>query len=608
MIQLNSVSKSFGTRVIFDDVTLQMGQGERLGLIGRNGHGKSTLFKMILGEEDYDSGTLSFPKNYQLGHLAQHLNFTQKTILEESCLGLPLEEKDHHYKVEAILFGLGFTKTDMQRAPSEFSGGFQIRLNLAKVLVSNPNLLLLDEPTNYLDIISIRWLISFLKQWKNELIIISHDREFMDQVTTHTAMIHRCKIKKIQGNTQKLYEQIALEEEIYEKTRQNDEKKRKEIEEFVTRFRAQANKASLVQSRVKQLEKMPEQEKLAKIASLGFKFNYAPTQAKIILEANNLNFSYSADKPIIKNFNITIKHGEKIAIIGKNGKGKSTLLNLLSGGIQPQTGEVKLHNSIKTGIFGQTNISRLNPNITIEEEIGSVDSNLTKTAIRNICGTMMFTSDDATKKISVLSGGEKSRVLLGKILAKESNLLFLDEPTNHLDMDSISALTESLALFPGTVIIVTHSEAILKELATRFIVFQGQEQTVFDGTYDDFLEKIGWDEEKEIELDNKPSPSRKKLSQHERALIIKERAKIVNPLKNRIEQIEEEITSLEQNISNHNEAIIAASGSAEGHLIAKYSIEIKDAENRIESLFTELEEKSALLSEETKKFEAMLEG
>ncbi len=606
MLQITNLTKTYGTRVVFDQITLQMQAGERLGLVGRNGYGKSTLFKMILGEEAYDSGTLSLPKNYRLGHLAQHLKFTEQSVLDEACLGLLPEEKDHTYKVEAILFGLGFTKADMGRAPGEFSGGFQIRLNLAKVLVSSPNLLLLDEPTNYLDIISIRWLVGFLKQWKNELIIISHDRDFMDQVSTHTAMIHRLKIKKIQGDTQKVVEQIIMEEEIYEKTRANDEKKRKEIEEFVTRFRAQAHKATLVQSRIKQLEKMPEQEKLARIASLGFTFNYASTQAKNILETQNLNFSYQQDKPIIKNFSINIKHGEKIAIIGKNGKGKSTLMNLMAKLLTPISGEVKEHNSLKSGVFGQTNIARLNPGLTVEEEIGSADFNLSKTAVRNICGTMMFTSDDATKKISVLSGGEKSRVLLGKILAKEANVLFLDEPTNHLDMDSISALTESLVLFPGTVIIVTHSEMILKELPTRFIVFQNDEQVVFDGSYDEFIEKVGWEEEKNQGIEVKKSGLSRKEMQHERANIIKERAKILNPLKSQVEKIELEITNLETSITINNEAILKASAEGHTHKIAEFSINIKNAEKKIEDLFFELEEKSLRLSEETTRFEEML--
>jgi ATP-binding cassette subfamily F protein 3 len=605
MLQIINLTKSFGTRTIFDQITLQMSEGERLGLVGRNGFGKSTLFKMILGEENYDSGSLSFPKNYRIGHLAQHLKFTEPTILEEACLGLLPEEKEQTYKVEAILFGLGFTKNDMNRAPSEFSGGYQIRLNLAKVLVSSPNLLLLDEPTNYLDIISIRWLIGFLKQWKNEFIIISHDRDFMDSVSTHTAMIHRNKIKKIPGDTQKVFEQIILEEEIYEKTRLNDEKRRSEIEEFVTRFRSQANKASMVQSRVKMLEKMPEQEKLAKIQSLGFSFHYCPTQAKVIMEAQTINFGYTQEKTLIKDLSFTIKHGEKVAIIGKNGKGKSTLLNVLTGELKANSGLVKNHSSMKSGYFGQTNIQRLVLDSTIEEEIGSVDRNLTKTQIRNICGSMMFSADDATKKISVLSGGEKSRVLLGKILAKEANVLFLDEPTNHLDMDSISALTESLVLFPGTVFIVTHSELILNEIPTKFIVFQNDGPIVFEGSYQDFLEKIGWEDEKHETNQKKNKLSYKEIKD-QRAKIIKERAGIINPLKNIVEKIEQEIGNLEGKINVDNDLILKASESGETHKISSLSIQIKQAENKIEELFIDLEEKSLKLSEETERFELIL--
>ncbi len=280
MLKIQGLSKSYGGRVLFEDVSLQMGSGERLGLVGRNGHGKSTLFRIILGEEEADSGTVSFPRNYRIGHLAQKIEFSKPTVLEEGCLGLPKGEEDYHYKVEMILFGLGFSEADMARPPAEFSGGYQVRLNLAKVLVSNPNLLLLDEPTNYLDIVSIRWITQFLRDWENELILISHDREFMDDVTTHTAAIHRRKLRKIQGGTEKLYAQILQDEEIHEKTRLNEEKKRKQEEAFINRFRAQATKASAVQSRIKRLEKMPALEKLAHIDHLDFSFRSVPFYAE----------------------------------------------------------------------------------------------------------------------------------------------------------------------------------------------------------------------------------------------------------------------------------------------------------------------------------------
>src|SRR3990172_2950016 len=257
MIQANNLEKSYGRQLIFDDVSFTINPGERVGLVGRNGHGKTTLFRMILNEEHPDAGAIRIPNHYHIGHLSQHLKFTEQTVLQEACLSIPKTEdgRDESYKVKAILSGLGFASDDLELNPAALSGGFQVRLNLAKVLVSEPNLLLLDEPTNYLDIVSIRWLIQFLRNWKNELIIITHDRSFMDSVTTHTMAIHRCGIRKIAGPTENVYQQLLMEEEIYEKTRVNDEKKRNEIEQFINRFRAKATKAKAVQSRVKALQK-----------------------------------------------------------------------------------------------------------------------------------------------------------------------------------------------------------------------------------------------------------------------------------------------------------------------------------------------------------------
>ncbi|MBI5299670.1 MAG: ABC-F family ATP-binding cassette domain-containing protein [Deltaproteobacteria bacterium] len=495
MLSIQNLHKTYGAQVLFDGASLQMTPGEKLGLVGRNGHGKSTLFRLVLGEEDADSGIISLPRNYRIGHLAQHLHFTQPTVLEEACLGLPEGEEWDHYKAERILFGLGFVEEDMSKAPSTFSGGFQIRLNLAKVLVSNPNLLLLDEPTNYLDILSIRWITKFLRAWKNELIIISHDWEFMDSVTTHTAAIHRHKIIKLSGGTEKLYAQIAQDEEIHEKTRVNEEKKRKQVEVFISRFRAKASKASSVQSRVKQLEKMGEKEKLGRIANLDFAFHYASIPAKRLMEVHNLSFHFDSQKPLIHNFNFTIHAGDRIAVIGKNGYGKSTLLNLMAGELNPLHGTIRSHPNLELGYFGQTNIDRLHKKQTVEQEIGSANGALNRTAVRTLCGIMMFSGDNAEKKVGVLSGGERSRVLLGKILAAPANLLFLDEPTNHLDMQSIESLVEAIENFEGAVVIVTHSEMILRAVATRLVLFQHGNAEVFNGGYDDFLEKVGWEEE-----------------------------------------------------------------------------------------------------------------
>lgn len=495
MLRIQDVSKSYGKQVLFEGASLQMLPGERLGLIGRNGFGKSTLLRLILKEENPDEGIIATPKNYRIGHLAQHIHFTQPTVLEETCLGLPPEEEWDHYKAEAILFGLGFTAVDMDKPPLTFSGGFQIRINLAKVLVSNPNLLLLDEPTNYLDIVSIRWLTQFLRNWKNEMILVSHDREFMDSVTTHTALIHRQKIKRVEGGTEKLYALVAQEEETYEKTRVAQDKERKRAEEFITRFRAQAARAAMVQSRVRALEKMGQREQLSQFHDLDFDFHYAPIESKTLLEANNVSFSYDPKIPLIPPFNLIINATDRIAVIGKNGKGKSTLLNLLAGELKPKTGSIRSHAHMRLGYFGQTNISRLHPKLTVEEEIDHANPKLGRTAVRGICGVMMFSGDQAEKKVANLSGGEKSRVLLGKILAAPANLLFLDEPTNHLDMQSIDALVESIQDFDGASVIVTHSEEILRQVATKLVIFHRGKVEVYPGTYDEFLDSIGWEEE-----------------------------------------------------------------------------------------------------------------
>ena len=527
MIQLSRIHKSFGEQTLFDGADFVLNKKERVGLAGRNGSGKSTLFKIITGAEHLESGTLTIPRGYKIGELSQYLQFSSPTILAEAALGLPKEERDLTYKAEIILNGLGFKEEEFTRSPESFSGGFQIRINLAKLLLSEPDLLLLDEPTNYLDIVTSRWLADTLRSWEGELIIITHDRSFMDSVTTHTALIHRGKIRKVQGGTTKLYEQIAQEEEIYEKTRANEQKKRDEIQRFIDRFRAKASKAALVQSRVKALEKMEVKDALTEEDSLEFRFAEKDFHGKVLLEAKRLSFGY--DAPLFSDLTFSVAKTDRIGIIGKNGKGKSTLLKILAKELKPNKGEVSTNPATVLSYFGQTNVERLNLSRTIEEEITLAQPNLHRTKVRAICGTMMFEGDAALKKISVLSGGEKSRVLLGKIIATPSNLLLLDEPTNHLDMDSIDSLMDSIEVFSGAILLVTHDEEILKKLCTRLIVFQGEKAFVFEGGYESFLDRIGWEEEG-------PPPSIKK---------VKREAPVKEPKKRSIKSIEDKILQLE---------------------------------------------------------------
>jgi len=322
MLTVNKLALSFGAQELFSDVNFNINTSERIGLVGRNGSGKTTLFNMLTGEIVAEGGAISIPKNYTIGYVKQHLKFTKPNVIEECCLGLPVGYEDDIWKAEKILTGLGFSYEDMYKDPFLFSGGYQVRLNLAKVLVSEPDLLLLDEPTNYLDIVSIRWMERFLRNWPNELVLITHDRTFMDTVTTHTMIIHRQKVKKIQGNTARMYEQIAIEEETHERTRVKTDKQRKEMEAFITRFRSKARLASMAQSRVKALKRTTAMDKLDEIKTLEFSFKEAPFLAKKVMNAENITFSYPNSEILINNFSINIGKSDRVCIVGKNGKGK----------------------------------------------------------------------------------------------------------------------------------------------------------------------------------------------------------------------------------------------------------------------------------------------
>ncbi len=614
MIQASRLSKAYGRQVIFDDVSFTVSPGERIGLVGRNGSGKTTLFRLIIGEERPDDGVIGIPNDYRIGHLSQHTDFTKETVLGEGCLHLGTGEdgKDESYRVKAILLGLGFSEDDFPRSPWALSSGYQVRLNLAKLLITEPNLLLLDEPTNYLDIVSIRWLARFLRYWRNELIVITHDRSFMDSVTTHTMGIHRGKVRKVAGPTGKYYDQILLEEEVYEKTRLNDEKRRKEVEQFINRFRAQATRARAVQSKIKALGKREKLDQLTQIRTLDFSFTSAPFAGKWLLDAEDVAFTYAPPGPLLfEGLNLTVAKGDRIGIIGMNGKGKTTLLNVLAGELPPVRGEVRRHPHMKLGHFSQTKIDLLDPGATVEEEVQSADPSRSRTQVRTVCGIMMFDGDNALKKISLLSGGERSRVALGKLLATPSNLLLLDEPTNHLDMESVDALLEALDDFDGAIIIVTHSEMILKAVATRLVVFDDGTVRVFEGTYEDFLNRIGWQQEETKPAEGLPAERDRKAATRKdlrrmRADIITRRSKALGSLKERIAAAEEEIVRLEKETDRDTNRLVIASEKGNWQELAGLSKSIHEAKERIDRLFGELADLTDEHDARAKEFEAEL--
>jgi ATP-binding cassette, subfamily F, member 3 len=616
MIAVDNLSKRYGKQSLFESISFKINRRERVGLVGRNGHGKTTLFRLIVGQEEPDEGTVSIPRNYRIGYVQQELGFSERTVLDEAAHSLPHDQQGEVWRVEKILSGLGFSVADRDKNPGELSGGFQVRLNLAKVLLADYNMLLLDEPNNYLDITSIRWLESFLIAWPGELMLITHDRSFMDRVVTHTMAIHRRKVRRIEGDTAKLYTQIALEEETYEKTRLNDERKAKEMENFIAKFRASARLQGLVESRKKTLAKMGKKEKLEALRSLDFEFRTKPFHGKYVMNAEGITFGYDPGRPLIKDFGLNIGARDRVFVIGPNGKGKTTLLKILAGALEPQAGMVMTPAAVTPGYFEQTNVRTLVPHNTVLEEIQAADTAIEPNQARFLAGMMMFEGDEALKKVAVLSGGEKSRVLLAKLIATPVNLLLLDEPTNHLDMDSSDALLTALAEFDGAVIMVTHNEMFLDALAERLIVFQEDGISVFEGTYERFLERVGWSTERdgkrlrptgggeipkpaaEAVLPPPLPPSRKELRKL-RTELLNERARVLKPLELRMAELEKAVEDGEAELARLHQAIVEASKVKAGAKIGEMSKRVHELRAWIDQALEGLE--PVLKEHETKK-------
>ncbi len=593
MIVLQNIKKEYADQLLFEEVTLNIDPGERIGLLGRNGHGKSTLFRMIAGQERADEGRIIIPKRYNIGFLRQEISFTKDVILEEVCSMLPKEHETEQWKAEKILAGLGFTEKAMLDDPATLSGGYQVRVELAKVLVSEPDMLLLDEPTNFLDIVSIRWLEGFLKKWRGELMVISHDRNFIDSVTTHIVGIHRHRVRKVSGGTEKYYNQVLREEETHEKQRVNDQKKRKQIEEYVNSFRAKARRAKSVQSSIKRLDRMGNLDKLETVESVSFKFNSAPFRPPVVMESRGISFSYDGKEPyLIKDLSFTVERGDKICIAGPNGKGKTTLAKLLTGQMSPSNGEIVINPQVETAYFEQGNIAKLDDSRTVEEEMALAAPGKDRGYSRDICGAMMFSGDNALKKISVLSGGERSRVLLGKTLLSPANLLVLDEPTHHLDMVTCSSLFDAVNDFDGAAFVITHDEYFLHKVATKLILFLEDRILVYPGKYSEFLEQMGWDRFSADISGNEEedkNASNKKEARKARAEWRNKRTKTLVPLEKKLKKIEENIERVEADQRRLTEKMIEATSAHDSASIQKTSKDLHANQKEINMFYGVLE-------------------
>jgi ATP-binding cassette subfamily F protein 3 len=529
MIQISSLTKSFGDRVLFDSVTWQISDGERVGLCGPNGSGKTTLLKIFAGLEECDAGRVVKPSDLTVGYLPQDgLTHSGRSVYEEAMrafeplmavkaemhdledrLGHPdVPDGEHEQmlarysdlqdrfrlhdgysidlKIATVLQGLGFSSADLARPTETFSGGWQMRIALAKLLLARPNLLLLDEPTNHLDLDARNWLEEYLHDYPHAVILVSHDRYFLDTVVTRIAEVYLRTLNDYPGNySHYLEESQAKLERVRAAKRQQDEELAR-MKMFIDRFRYQATKAAQVQSRIKMLEKIEPIEVPPERKRVHFSFPTSVKSGRMVLELKHVRKAYG-DNVVFRRAGLHIERGDRIAIVGPNGTGKSTLMRMLAGVEPPDSGERREGHQLVMQYFAQDEAARLNPDLTVYDTLEAGSPNQMVPAIRNILGGFLFSGDDVYKKAGVLSGGERTRLAVARMLLRPSNTLLLDEPTNHLDLDSKDVLLDALEDYGGTLIIVSHDRYFVERLANRIVEVGGGEAHSYPGTYEEFL-------------------------------------------------------------------------------------------------------------------------
>ena len=503
MLTIADVSKSYGTRELFSDVSLFIARTDRLGLIGPNGAGKSTLFGLILGEEKPDTGTIEWERGADFGYLPQEsAPAGDETILHIATSGKQLEPTDDNYDIDytleprarKILDGLGFKPDDADKLAKTFSGGWVMRAHLARLLVAEPALLLLDEPTNHLDLEALLWFQDYLTRYPGGLVVISHDRAFLNALCTGMLELRAGSLHYYHGN----YDNFLVEKEARKHQQaaafKNQQREIAHLQVFVDRFGAKASMASRAKSKEKQIERLKEaavEEPTEELRKMNFKFPQPPRSGLKVVDLKHVQQAYG-DHVIYKDLNFTAERGQGIVLIGPNGAGKSTLLKILAGVIPSQGGERDLGSNVVPGYFAQNRLDNLNPDATVFENVMELRTNenqLTEQQARAILGAFLFRKDDVHKPVSVLSGGEKTRLALARILVKPPNLLLMDEPTTHLDIQSIDALVHALKSYEGTLIFISHDVHFIKTLAKNVLHVHSGRLTHYAGDYDYYLEK-----------------------------------------------------------------------------------------------------------------------
>jgi len=589
MIDLSNISLQFNGRHLYKEINYKINAGDRISLVGANGTGKTSLLRIISGVLQPEAGNVYRQKGITIGYLPQeNVTHKGKTLIDEAFSALTdiisLREKEeylseklldsnliederqdvinqlgevHHRleeldsysadaRVEKILTGLGFDEREFIKKTDEFSGGWQMRIALAKILISQNDILLLDEPTNHLDLDSLEWLINFLKNYKGAIVVVSHDKHFVDEITNKTLEIFLGRFNTFNGNYEAYLKFKEERDALLIQQYEQQQKKIKETERFIERFRYKATKARQVQSRIKQLEKVELVELPEEAGKIKLKFPEPPSSGRINIELLTLSKSYGSNK-VLNNINFSIERGEKIAFVGPNGAGKSTLAKIIAGKINFDSGERKTGHNTIINYYAQDVADELDPNLDLIETLEESEPDKTPVFLRNLLGSFLFSGDDVFKQVGVLSGGEKSRVALAKILLTKSNLIILDEPTNHLDYSSKLILQSALKKFSGSLVLVSHDIDFLRPIVNKVVYIKNKELKIFPDGIDYFLSKrieLQEEKEKNKSLENFQGISRKEQKRIEAELRQKKYQATKVLIKN-VRQLELKISELE---------------------------------------------------------------
>ncbi|MCO6148250.1 ABC-F family ATP-binding cassette domain-containing protein [Flavobacterium sp. NRK1] len=603
MLNIHNLSVSFGGTYLFEEVTFRLGAGDRVGLVGKNGAGKSTMLKILSGEQQYDSGVIATEKEVKIGFLKQDIDFIKgRTVLEEayqafeeikkaeakidkinhelvtrtdyeseaySQLIEDLSDVTHHYEIlggynyvgdtEKILLGLGFKREDFDKPTDTFSGGWRMRIELAKLLLQYNDVLLLDEPTNHLDIESIIWLEQFLRTYPGVVVIVSHDKMFLDNVTNRTIEI---SLGKAYDFNKPYSQYLELRQELREKqlaTQKNQEKKIEQTEKLIEKFRAKASKASMAQSLIKKLDKVERIEVDEDDNSvMNISFPVSVTPGRVVVEAEHVTKKYG-EKTILKNIDLLVERGSKIAFVGQNGQGKSTLIKAITKDIDYQ-GTIKLGHNVQLGYFAQNQAEYLDGEITLLETMENAATDTNRSKVRDMLGAFLFRGDDVEKKVKVLSGGERNRLALCKLLLQPINVLVMDEPTNHLDIKSKNVLKAALQKFEGTLLLVSHDRDFLQGMSNIVYEFKDQKIKEYLGDINFYLEQRNLQNMREVEKRDvavKEAPKENKQVSYQDQKKNKSLQNKLSKIENLIKEIEKQIQHDDKLLAGNYEKLMA---------------------------------------------------